>query len=63
MALTATFRFRTAAGLIRRANRVRRVQGQNKSQFGRLALLNYVETKERELKLIPLNGGRKEVAA
>lgn len=52
MALTANFKFRTSAKLVRRASKVRRALGQNRSQFGRQALQTYVETKERELGLV-----------
>lgn len=67
MPLKATFRFRTSHGVLQRANRVRKANGQTKSQFGRNALLNYVEEKERELGLPPLNrrplnGLKKEAA-
>lgn len=49
MAYKATFRFRTSVAIVRRASRVRRILKKTKSEFGRDALLAFVEAKEKEL--------------
>ena len=52
MSFTATFKFRTSRGLVKRADRVRRLRHKSQSEIGREMLLAYVEAKEIELGLV-----------
>lgn len=54
MNLTENIKFRVPAVLKRRALRVYKVRHKSEAECGREAILQYIETKEREYKLPPL---------
>lgn len=53
MGFDANFKFRLPRSVYRRAERVRRLRGRSKSDFGRSALVTFVEKEERELGIVP----------